>query len=189
MLKVGGSDEGASVAPAMPGAEQGGRRRPIRLDPSSKGRPGTAITPKPIRPSRPALRGAETASDSVATSPRARAHDLREPSKLASLEVVVDHSGRLHQRVGGGRPDEAEAAPSHSGAKAHKSASRVSPRSCKARVATAFAIAASILPRWRTIRESARSRSTSRSPKAAILSMSQSSKARRKPSRLRRIVS
>src|SRR5215217_2030612 len=111
MLKVGGSAEGASVAPAMPGAEQGGRRRPIRLDPSSKGRPGTAITPKPIRPSRPALHGAETASDSVATSPRARAHDLWELSKLASLEVVVDQSGRLHQRVGGGRPDEAKAAP------------------------------------------------------------------------------
>ena len=55
-------------------------------------------------------------------------------------------------------------------------------------IARAFPITASILPRWRTIPASPSSRSTSRSPKRAIASMSQPAKALRYPSRLRRIV-
>ena len=55
-------------------------------------------------------------------------------------------------------------------------------------VARAFPITASILPRCRTIPASPSSRSTSRSPKRAIASMSQPAKALRYPSRLRRIV-
>ena len=54
--------------------------------------------------------------------------------------------------------------------------------------ARAFPIAASILPRWRTIPASPRRRSTSASPNAATAAMRKPAKAARNASRLRRIV-
>jgi hypothetical protein len=58
-----------------------------------------------------------------------------------------------------------------------------------ATVARALPIAASILPRCRTMPASPRRRLTSRSPNAATTSGSKPANAERKPSRLRRIVS
>ena len=63
---------------------------------------------------------------------------------------------------------------------AQKSSCSGSPASRSATVARAFAIAASIFPRWRTIPASASSRSTSASPNAATRSGSKPANAARK---------
>ena len=120
----------------------------------------------------------------------------------AAREVVVDEPAGLHQRVGGRRPDEAKAAPlqlpgqrrglggrrrdvvvgawrplAGVGAKGPDQLRQrlACPREAR-RAARAFAIAASILARLRTIPSSASSRFTSPSPKAATRSISKSAK-------------
>ncbi len=57
------------------------------------------------------------------------------------------------------------------------------------RVARALAMVASIFPRWRTMAASPSSRATSSGPKPATVAGSKPAKARRNPSRLRRMVS
>ena len=111
-----------------------------------------------------------------------------------SGQVVVDDAACLHRGIDRRRADEPEAAPSASAfasavdsgvedcqsacvaglvvlaARNDQKSSCSGVASRSATVARAFAIAASILPRWRTIAASASSRSTSRSPKRATRS-------------------
>ena len=133
-------------------------------------------------------------------------------ARPAALDVVVDQPARLHQRVGGRRADEAEAAPlellgqrgrlrrdrrdlapSTAAPAARRRPARTTrsapPRSSTSAAARAFAIAASILARLRTIPASAISRATSSSPNRATAAISKPANAARNASRLRRIVS
>ena len=123
--------------------------------------------------------------------PRSRRSGRRSPEAVE--RVVVDETGGLHERVAGRRPRKTEAAPLqllahrlrlgrlggdlrdrapgvHASARRRRT-TRAAPSSgtSSASVARALPITASILPRCRTIPASPSSRSTSRSPKPAIV--------------------
>ena len=123
---------------------------------------------------------------------------------VAVREVIVDDTARLHRRVDGRRPDEAEARLLEPLRERRRLGRRGEPvglrprdrhaspalydqkSSCKgtssrsATVARAFAIAASILPRWRTMPASPSRRRTSRSRKLGDRSGSKPANAARK---------
>ena len=139
---------------------------------------------------------------------------LRGPDP-APLDVIVDQPHRLHERIDGRRPDEAPAAlaqllaeggrlralgdgaqgrPVEPGRSRRRGVGRTKawsePASARRSMTRrALLRADSILPRWRTMPASARSRVTSSGPKRHSVSASKSAKARRKFSRLRRMVS
>jgi hypothetical protein len=112
----------------------------------------------------------------------------RNPSRSIAFDKAVD-SGvadcRSPNRRGAGRLR----LPLRGGSNDHTNAASVPYRSCTSTVARAFAMVASILPRWRTMSASPSRRSTSRGPYRATLAGTKPANARRKPSRLRRIVS
>ena len=124
--------------------------------------------------------------------------------------VVVHDAAGLHRRIERGRPDEAEAGALEGLRKGRRLRRRATPTACdewsagrcdqksscsgvpasrRARVARAFAIAASILPRWRTIDASLEQPLDVALAEARDRSGSKPSNAARKASRLRRIVS
>ena len=109
----------------------------------------------------------------------------RNPHRLSSLASAVDCSVRAAispSSIGTGRPRRV-------GSEDQISAASEPWRACTSSTAEAFATAASIFPRCRTMPASAISRSTSSGPYAATAAGSKPANAARKLSRLRRIVS